>query len=442
MTSTWRHIIGFTEQSTFTSVVLRLCLVSNLFMMGLFVHFQFSEDPPPLPLPASTSSARCPPPQPSKTHGFVPLGYFRTAYPHATDPSDPEPLIRISSWTELQPGVRRWFREGSEQFRRCPNLHSWMQCSYQMIEDPKNASDVLLFHARHLRSLPERRLPHQKWVFYEVEAPTNVWNKVDAAAPFWELFNITATFSAESDVPYRLHAIECRRKQNYTAPSANYAQGKRGKVAWFVSHCSTSSRRELYAEELGKYIDVDVYGGCGNQSVCGGGHLNKNFSAYDCLRDFISANYKFYLSFENAFCREYVTEKLHGILAINVIPIVMGSADYTNMLPRGTYVDVSAYASPKDLAAYLSEIDRSDEMYNAFIRCKFSHECRGVDRVRFHCKLCEYLHLHRYERQHVHHAQRFWSVRRRCTPPHEFYRGVAEDVIPKIQYSQRPDLFL
>jgi hypothetical protein len=35
-------------------------------------------------------------------------------------------------------------------------------------------------------------------------------------------------------------------------------------VAWFVSNCITTSGREKYASELKKYVDVDVYGACGN----------------------------------------------------------------------------------------------------------------------------------------------------------------------------------
>ena len=35
-------------------------------------------------------------------------------------------------------------------------------------------------------------------------------------------------------------------------------------VAWIVSNCNSRSRRGDYAEELKKYIDVDIYGRCGD----------------------------------------------------------------------------------------------------------------------------------------------------------------------------------
>ena len=38
-------------------------------------------------------------------------------------------------------------------------------------------------------------------------------------------------------------------------------------AVWFVSHCHTSSQREKYVTELQKYIDVDVFGYCGELTV-------------------------------------------------------------------------------------------------------------------------------------------------------------------------------
>ena len=40
-----------------------------------------------------------------------------------------------------------------------------------------------------------------------------------------------------------------------------------GLVCWVVSHCNTISKRERYVKELKKYIEVDIYGNCGQK--CG-----------------------------------------------------------------------------------------------------------------------------------------------------------------------------
>jgi alpha-1,3-fucosyltransferase len=38
----------------------------------------------------------------------------------------------------------------------------------------------------------------------------------------------------------------------------------------------------------------------------------------------ISKDYKFYLSFENSICTDYVTEKLFNTMMLPIVPIVMG----------------------------------------------------------------------------------------------------------------------
>lgn len=48
----------------------------------------------------------------------------------------------------------------------------------------------------------------------------------------------------------------------------NYASNKTKKVAWFVSNCSARNNRLNFAHELGKYIQVDIYGACGTLKCC------------------------------------------------------------------------------------------------------------------------------------------------------------------------------
>jgi hypothetical protein len=106
----------------------------------------------------------------------------------------------------------------------------------------------------------------------------------------------------------------------------NYAANKTKQVAWFVSNCgaryshlfSYEIRQSLdfeqriyffffrngrlnYARELGKYINVDIYGACGSKR-CARSSADKCFSLLD-------KEYKFYLAFENSNCKNYITEK-------------------------------------------------------------------------------------------------------------------------------------
>ena len=58
-------------------------------------------------------------------------------------------------------------------------------------------------------------------------------------------------------------------------------------------------------EDLQKYVSVNVFGACGTMTCLKDRHEK-------CMK-MVSADYKFYLSFENSLCRDYVTEKFFGV---------------------------------------------------------------------------------------------------------------------------------
>ena len=70
-------------------------------------------------------------------------------------------------------------------------------------------------------------------------------------------------------------------------------------------------------------------------SAVGGGYpksplLQQRFSTTkgsSCM-DNVEKNYMLYLAFDNSFCDQYVTEKLWRWLSVDVVPVVMGQADY------------------------------------------------------------------------------------------------------------------
>jgi len=69
-----------------------------------------------------------------------------------------------------------------------------------------------------------------------------------------------------------------------------------------VSNCHESNTRKKYAKELRQYIPVDIYGKCGTKKCP---HSTKT----KCF-EMLNRDYKFYLAFENANCKDYITEKL------------------------------------------------------------------------------------------------------------------------------------
>ncbi|CAH8625187.1 unnamed protein product [Schistosoma guineensis] len=155
-------------------------------------------------------------------------------------------------------------------------------------------------------------------------------------------------------------------KTRYPLPSRNFAAGKSKKVAWFVSNCAAKSPRLQYAEELSKYISVDIYGKCGTK-VCSRNLINDP-SLLDCFK-LIRQSYKFYLSFENSLCSWYITEKLYkNALKNDILPIVMGASieEYERVAPPYSFIHVDQFESPAKLADYLKYLDKNDTAYNEY----------------------------------------------------------------------------
>ena len=56
---------------------------------------------------------------------------------------------------------------------------------------------------------------------------------------------------------------------------------------------------------------------------------------------------RFYISFENAICKDYITEKTFNALKLNTIPIVLGGVNYTAELPPGSVINAAEFVSPQ-----------------------------------------------------------------------------------------------
>ena len=153
-------------------------------------------------------------------------------------------------------------------------------------------------------------------------------------------FNWTMTYRKDSEVLYPYgwlsntgkswsrKAIETWLKPHPTSSelvAKVRALGHRKPVAWLVSNCHTSSQREKYVSELQKHVPVDIFGRCGKPLKCTVGRD-------ECFKE-IEEQYQFYLSFENSLCKDYATEKLYRALASILVPVVMGGANYSRIVP-------------------------------------------------------------------------------------------------------------
>ena len=191
-----------------------------------------------------------------------------------------------------------------------------------------------------------------------------------------------------------------------------------------VGNCHMTTGREAYVDELKKYIDVDIYGHCGKEVKCGEfGELH-----VDCVKEFIG-QYKFYLAFENSFCDDYYTEKLTKLIGVDTIPVVMGMANYTEILTQGTFLDVRNYTSPQKLAKHLLFLSKNDVAYSQYIERKRSAKCAESFPNNYLCRVCRYLHKHRDQVQMIPDARKLWGTKERCQDREQFFTGIADTIL-------------
>ena len=160
-------------------------------------------------------------------------------------------------------------------------------------------------------------------------------------------------------------------------------------VAWMVSHCDAPSGRSQYASELQKFVSVDIYGKCGTLE-CKCPHHNCPLDDEVCV-EMLERNYKFYLSFENNICKDYVTEKLWKVMNFKIIPIVLGGSNYTEMMPKKSFIDIREYESAEKLANYLKYLDSNETAYAEYFEWQKYFKV-NVDFSSAFCNLCQALH--------------------------------------------------
>jgi alpha-1,3-fucosyltransferase len=157
-------------------------------------------------------------------------------------------------------------------------------------------------------------------------------------------------------------------------------QRKSRAAAWFVSHCSVFSKRQELVRKLQQYVGVDTFGKCG---------------ALECPMDKTaecSERYKFYLSFENALCEDYVTEKLFGAMNSFVIPVVFnGAVNMSHFLPPKSYINANDFSSVDQLGLFLRSLMRNETEYLSYFWWRQHYRVETKVNAHAFCDLCKKL---------------------------------------------------
>lgn len=275
-----------------------------------------------------------------------------------------------------------WWGIGSKIFDKCDYTNCFATYRTDMLSSIEKF-DAIVFHAPEYTPFvygkPWRRSPHQAYIFYGLESPVYWFKNINDNCNGF--YNWTISYRRDSDI-FSPYGDFVEKPTNYELPSIESIKNKTKHVAWLVSHCNALSKRDEIAQRLQKFIPIDIYGKCGTLSC----PVDQQKKCYQM----IEKNYKFYLSFENAICEDYVTEKLFHILRQNIVPIVYGGGNYSKIAPPKSVINVMDFDSVEDLGKYLKFLDENPEEYLKFFEWKKYYAIQ-ISRQPTVCEVCKKL---------------------------------------------------
>ena len=247
-------------------------------------------------------------------------------------------------------------------------------------------ADAVVFHATDMHRMEDALLPnisskpiHQRWVYYTMEnPPISIQLGIKVEPRDEKKFDWIMSYTRDADVhaPYG-YALPGRYGQGFD-PNINYAQGRSKMIVMVASRCYPTRMKMVH--ELQRYISVDIYGDCGMK----------------CSRDrkcwkFIKDNYKFYLSFENEVCKDYITEKLYNNAFGNyLIPIIISGANYSDsrVIPPNSFIDALKFKNVQRLASYIKKVADDNKLYNSYFQWRNHYDIKIRNMKDTLCALC------------------------------------------------------
>ncbi|CDW55715.1 glyco protein 3 alpha L fucosyltransferase A [Trichuris trichiura] len=238
---------------------------------------------------------------------------------------------------------------------------------------PKAAAVVYYDRAIRLSSLPPKpRLPNQHYVFFLMESAHHV-SSVAFNALAKNYYTLTMSYRRDSDLFTPFGFVRPRKTPLETPYTVwkSIALSKPKNAVWMGSFCNTPSKREVYVEKLKQYMQVDVYGKCGDLKC------PKTDTAYmkeDQCEQMLKKNYKFYLAFENSVCKDFVTEKVFNRFDSHLVPVVFKRSHVEPLLPKGSFIAADDFKGPKELADYLNYLSANWTAYIEYYKWKDKYE--------------------------------------------------------------------
>ncbi|KAK3100130.1 hypothetical protein FSP39_015173 [Pinctada imbricata] len=250
---------------------------------------------------------------------------------------------------------------------------------------------AVMLQSNHLEDRFIPRQDEQVWIIVSHETPFTL-TPILGNKKWRGAFNWIFSYQRNSDIFFPWGEVIAKTyipKRNYSA----IFDAKNGTAVWLSSNCRTQSRRDEYVNIMGNIIDIDIYGKCGNLSCR---NIIRKDDPNDVCRNEKSIQYKFYLSFENALCPDYITEKVYLFYQYDrqIIPVIRGIQNADEFLPKNTYVDASKFDNATQLAHYLKVLGNDRERYIAMLKEKDKYTVDTIVKVfeTAMCSLCAKLH--------------------------------------------------
>ena len=360
-----------------------------------------------------------------------------------TGGSESEPLKYIWYYSKYWDATDFDFGEGRIGFEKhdCPVRNCYATSNRNHLGSVGDF-DAVLFHGPQTHRPPDEakwRKPHQRFVYFSMESPAMFGH---ANKDLDDMFNWTMTHRLDSDLPreygwvepinstrfyarslpelesmgeqrwpvdYDEHAFAQSLLENETKRELLDQQytSRPKTTAWVVSNCVSLSRREQLATRLKHLIGLTKFGKKCNGIPCGP-------NDHSCTP--LLLEHKFYLSFENSFARDYVTEKLYYRMEQGFIPIVLGQANYSLHIPPHSYINALDFESLPALAEYITEVASNKTLYQSYFWWRdhykvvsfhhtpsYTYACRSI------CQLCEWLHQDNHPPKIYHDFVQWWQ---------------------------------
>ena len=236
-------------------------------------------------------------------------------------------------------------------------------------------ADAVWFHSPSIKDLPTKRAG-QPWVLMSMESEELYPFQTSAAAEI--MFDVHMSYRLDSDVP-TLYA-NWDQYERFATPPPPRSGPSDGAVALYMASNPVASRDE-YVAELMRYLPVDSVGrSLNNRDIAdlgGPGRVNDPTQAFAVIRA-----YKFVLAFENSQGTDYVTEKLFRPLAWGTVPVYLGAPNVRDFTPTDEAVIVASdFASPRDLASALVDLDADDDSYGRHLQWRTEGVSPGFRRL-------------------------------------------------------------